>query len=68
MIISLVENFENIHQRNVKEMLLTLHNSSIDVDYIVGYPTYTFSDGSTIGFPHGRGGRVSQYNTSYKVL
>lgn len=63
MIISLVENFENIHQRDIKEMKLTLQNSSVEVDYMYGFPTYTFSDGSTIGFV---GDRV--YNTSPRII
>lgn len=63
MIISLVENFENIHQKDIKEMKLTLQNSDVPVDYIVGYPTYTFSDGSTISFKNNH-----IYSTSPRII
>lgn len=48
--ISIAEYFEKENSHNHKKMNEILNNSDVPYDTIMGYKTYTFSDGSTIYF------------------
>ena len=47
---SLVELFEKQCNSDKKEMRSVLEKSGVDVDYIMGFPVWTFWDGSHIYF------------------
>lgn len=47
---SLVNNFIKLYNHDSKKMKSVLEESKLPVDNIMGFPVYTFSDGSTIYF------------------